>query len=368
MSRYTFSLADKTDDSALRQRMREDIMEGNIALTFRREPCYFDGTGLQGESCKVIKCTDRTNNRIVGVATRSVLSAYVNGSVQPLGYLSDLRGDESNRGGTLLARGYSFLKKLHQQSDISLYYTMVLDGNHTALDLLTSGRAGLPLYRPMGKVHSPAIHLDRPRFHRHSTDIEIGNPTVAELPSVLALVNRRYSQHQFAPVYTPQDINTPRLFGLKREDIYVAFRDSKPIGCIACWDQQATRQIHIERYSAALRWIRPLYNLASNLLPVKPLPDIGGRLPFFYLAWIAIDNNDCRVFRDLLETIYEKRRHGPWQFFIAGLHEKHPLLAELGRFRHEQSAGHLFAVHWQQDQQAFDRLDNRIPHIEAGAL
>ena len=42
-ARYQFSLAGHDDDAALRQRMAEDHMQGNIVLSFRREPDYFLG-------------------------------------------------------------------------------------------------------------------------------------------------------------------------------------------------------------------------------------------------------------------------------------------------------------------------------------
>ncbi|MBT8098391.1 MAG: hypothetical protein KJO82_01505, partial [Gammaproteobacteria bacterium] len=121
-------------------------------------------------------------------------------------------------------------------------------------------------------------------------------------------------------------------------------------------------------YNPALRLARPFYNLFASARSRKTLPDPGERIPFFYLAWTAIENDDRAVFRDLLEHVYAARRSGPWHFFIAGLHENHPLAAELDRFRSIPSSGHLFAVHWSDGQSAFEALDDRVPHIEAGAL
>ncbi|WP_419612165.1 hypothetical protein, partial [Thiolapillus sp.] len=63
-----------------------------------------------------------------------MLPAWINGSTQHLGYLADLRGDPAYRGSTLLARGYRFLRQLHEDDPVPLYYSLILDGNRLALD------------------------------------------------------------------------------------------------------------------------------------------------------------------------------------------------------------------------------------------
>lgn len=368
MSRYDFEMADANDDAALRRRMAEDVLDGKIAVTFRREPRYFAGTALQGNSAQVMKCVSRPDGRIVGLFTRAQLQAYVNGDPATLGYLCDLRADASVRGGTLLARGYRQLRALHEAAPIDLYYTMILDGNETALSILTSGRASLPAYRPLGKVLTPALHLDRRRHYRFSKDLQIVTATSTTIQSVIDFVNEQYRHKQFAPVYTRDDLGGGRFAGLQIDDVYVAVRGGRIVGCVACWDQSRVRQIVVERYNPALRLARPLYNVAANVLSRKALPRSGEKIPFFYLAWIAIEDDDRETFRALLEHVYEDRRRGPWHFMFAGLHERSPIAPELESFRHIASAGHLFAVHWPDGRAAFEALDQRVPHIEIGAL
>ena len=368
MSRYEFQLAQPEDDADLRRRMAEDVLDGTIAVTFRREPDYFAGTALQGSAAEVMKCVQKPEERIVGLCTRTRVPAYINGEPQTVGYLCDLRADPSVRGGTLLARGFRKLRELHEAAPLPLYFTMILDGNDVAIDVLTSGRASLPQYRPLGRVLTPALHLDRPRRFRSTAGIRIATANATTIDGVIEFVNREFRKKQFAPAYGIDDLRGARLSGLRIEDIYVAFDGERIVGCIACWDQSHVRQVYVERYSRALKLARPFYNLFAGVSSRKALPDPGNRIPFFYLAWIAVENDDRAVFRELLEHIYAERRQGPWHFFIAGLHEDHPLAGELDRFRGILSSGHLFAVHWADGQAAFDALDGRVPHVEAGAL
>src|SRR5215831_864280 len=102
MRRYRFELATAADEPQLRARMAEGPLAGDIAISFRREPSYFRGCRLQGDATEVVKCVDAQTDTIVGLGSRSTSVAYVNGEVQRIGYLADLRSIAAHRGGTLL--------------------------------------------------------------------------------------------------------------------------------------------------------------------------------------------------------------------------------------------------------------------------
>ena len=368
MSRFRFSLADERDDAALRQRMAQDVLQGTIAVSFRREPSYFSGAVVQGEQVQIIRCMDRRNNALVGMGARMVLPAWINGEIHQLGYLADLRGDPAYRGGTLLARGYRFLRELHEQQPLPLYYSVILEGNATALESIARGRAGLPCYQPMGRMLTPAIHLDLPRRRLKQSGIRFRQASPENLDEVFAFINRQYARKQLAPVYQPGDLEQGRLRGLQARDIHLAIRGNELVGVLAAWDQKSFRQTHVECYSPGLARLRPLYNLLSRMTPLKALPEPGARIPYFYLALCAIADDDRDVFRLLLSHVYDHYRKGPWHYFIAGLHEDNPMSSLLQEYRRIEAAGHLFVVHYPEDQAAFDSLDERFPHVEMGAV
>ncbi|MDH3762394.1 MAG: hypothetical protein OEU50_15545, partial [Gammaproteobacteria bacterium] len=124
----------------------------------------------------------------------------------------------------------------------------------------------------------------------------------------------------------------------------------------------------VERYSAGLRMLRPFYNTLSRFTAFKPLPDPGCTLPYFYLAFVNIEDNDAQLFRGLLRYLYRDRRSGPWSYFVAGLHESDPLSRVLSEYRSIEAAGRLFAVHYAEDQQAYEQLDGRIPYVEIAMI
>ncbi len=366
MSRFEFTLAGPADDAALRRRMAEDRMDGHVSVSFRREPSYFAGCQLQGEATQVIKCTDRVTGELVGLGSRLTLQGFVNGNPERIGYLSDLRAAPAVRGGTLLARGYRFLRQLHEQDPIPFYYSIILEGNQAALGNLTGARAGLPHYRDLGRILSPAIHLDMARHRVRETGLRFVRGRQGQLPEIMAFLRREYARKQLAPVYHASDFGTPRLRDLQPEDITLALRGERIVGTLAAWDQHRFRQTHIERYSTPLALMRPGYNLLARVTPLKPLPATGERIPYFCLALAATERNDPAIFRALLAQVYESRRRGPWNYCIAGLHESDPLAEVLTEYRRIESAGRLFVIHYPEDEPAFRALDTRPPYVEIG--
>jgi hypothetical protein len=362
VSRFEFSLAGAADDAQLRQRMAQDWMEGGIAVSFRREPSYFAGCALQGEAAQIIKCTARATGRIVGMGSRLKTRVYVNGAPAQVGYLADLRAAPQVRNRTLLARGYRFLRGLEQADRLPFSYTVVYDGNERALQALLGARAGLPVYAPLGTMLTPALHLDVPKRALRLPGVSFTRGSSALAEAIVSFLNARMALRQLAPVYRLEEFRPGgRLAAFPWQTFFVALRDGRVVGTLAAWDQSAVRQTHVERYPALLALLRPLYNLASRLTPLKPLPSAGSRVPYLYFSGLSVEQDDPQLFRALLRFAYNALRGGPWHYAIAGLHERDPLAPLLGEYRSIAAAGRIFVVTFDDAPAA---LDGRIPYVE----
>jgi hypothetical protein len=365
MSRYEFSLAQAADDAQLRACMSGVWMEGRMAVSLRREPSYFAGCRLQGDAVQVIKCTDRLDGRIVGMGSRATLRVHLNGAAARLGYLADLRALPDGRQGTLLARGYRFLHELHRRDPVPFYLSVIFDGNERALGNLLGARAGLPIYRSLGRILTPAIRFDfarEPLRVAHTVFERAGDDTMHD---ITAFLSDQLPLKQFTPVVGEADFaDAGRLHGLRAQDFFIAKRHGRIVGCIAAWDQSNIRQTHIERYSTGLGLLRPVINFASKLSPVKPLPAPGERVAHLYLCLAAVADNSLPVFRGLLRHAYNALRTGPWHYAICGLHERDPLAAAFDDYRCIAAAGQLFVVHYPQDGDAMNGIDTRLPGFE----
>jgi hypothetical protein len=368
MSRFTFSLATLKDDAQLRARMAQDWIAGDISVSFRREPNYFAGCHLQGDSVQVITCRENSSNQIVGLGSLCSTLVHINGVLTRAGYLADLRGDPAYRNGTLLARGYRFLRTLHEANPLPSYYTIIFEKNEAALRSLVNARAGLPAYEAVGRIRTPALHLDfpKPAIHIEGLSLRRANPN--DLSTIIAFLNQRLSLKQFSPVYTVRDFAAGgRCGSLPIDQFFLALQGGIIVGTIGAWDQKEVRQTHIERYSAKLNAFRPLYNLASLVSSLKQLPTVGSRVPYLYLCCIATKDNDVTIFRALLRFAYNELRTGPWHYAIAGLHDSDPLATVLEEYRGIPTAGLLYRVNFGSDASRESpqiELDSRIPYVE----
>ncbi len=369
MSRIVFELATPSDDAALRRLLAEIPMGGGIRVAFEREPSYFHAVGVQGHFAQVVVARDTATGALAGVGTRSVSPRFVNGEVRQVGYLSDLRLAPAYRGGTLVARGYRLLRELHRDGRADLYYTVIAADNETALRTIAARRAGLPPYRDLGLLLSPAVNLVR-RRRALPADVEIVRGHRRLLPDIVACLNRNGQRRQFGPAYAVEDFDPACawLRGFRVEDFYAALRGSRVVGVLARWDQNPFKQTRVLGYGGALRLLRPLYNLAAPVLGAPRFPAPGARLRAFYVAFVAIDGDDLAVFRALLRRLYNEAVESGYGYCLIGLHEGDPLAAALSDYRLSPFRGRLFCVHFEDGEAAYRRLDGRPPHVELAFL
>lgn len=366
MSRFVFETAGAEHDEALRRLFAENDMEGDIQISFRREPSFFHATGLQGRFCQVIAARDTATGEIVGAGTRAVRQGYINGELGNLGYLADLRLEKRYRSGLLVRQAYRYLQRLHQDGLAKIYFTAIAEKNRLALATIASGRAGIPPYRDLGRILTPAINLlkKKPpvvhgfRILRGSADL---------LPGIVSCLNRNHRRRQFAPHYELGHFSAgPR--GFKIEDFYVALRSENIVGVVGKWDQRSFKQTVVTAYHGRLRLLRPLYNFASALAggPVYPAP--GARVRFFYASFIAIDDDDVNVFAGLLRELYNDHIAAGYDYFLLGLHESDPLRSALKDFYLTPFSARLFAVHFADGAALFESLNGAVPYVEIAAL
>ena len=278
MSRYQFEIAGPDADADLRLILASTPMQGRISIGMRREPSWFDGAVVDGFSRQVVACRDQDTGRIFGFGCRSLRQLYVNGVPGVVGYLSSLRVLPEYRNLGQVARGYAFFRRLHQDGLAPFYLTTIAEGNETALSILTSGRAGLPIYHAAGRIHTIAIALPRRRASiQWPSDIKPARST--DLPAVVDFLKVNGPRRQFFPVYGLEDFHgSPGLLrGLELDRLLIAERGGRIAGVLAAWDQHAFRQQVIHSYSGPLRWRGPCTTCQPGCAAGPGCPDPDSR-------------------------------------------------------------------------------------------
>lgn len=371
MAKYRFDLANATDDDDLRAILTATPMPGMVSVGFQREPSYFGAAVVEGRFRQVVAARDTTANCIVGFGSRSVCDRYVNGQPTPIGYLSTLRLLPEHRRGRLVGRGYALLRKLHEDRRTSLYLTTIVQDNHAAIEVLTTGRASLPIYQPAGRYHTVAISLTHGRQRRNGrSGIEIRSAKMGDMPAILDFLRTVGPRRQFFPCYEAEDFfaGDGLLRGLLPEDLLLAWSGNRVIGTLAAWDQLAFRQMVVHGYGKPLRWLRPLYNGWAGLLGLPRLPPPGSLMCCLVGALPMACDDDPEVFRALLDTLIAQRSGQTWNHLLVGMHESDPLLPVLQERPARCYMTQVYLACWEDGEDLRGSLDGRPLYLELGSL
>lgn len=369
MRPYRFELAAAADDADLRHILAATPMPGHMSVSFRREPSYFAGARVDGRFRQVVAARDLDNGRLVGFGCRSLMPRWVNGRTEPIGYLSSLRllAEHRNRG--LVARGYAMFRRLHRDGRTRLYLTTIAEGNRTALELLTSRRAGLPAYHFAGRYHTLALHLGGKQQRGDTNGVEVRPARAEEVGHLVEWLRTEGARKQFFPLYEGEDFGTETgIFkDLRLEDLLLARRGGELVGVLAGWNQMGFRQTVVHGYGRIMNGIRPLYNLWARWFGRPVLPRTGEAFRYLTAALPVVHNDDAAIFTALVETL-RARAAGAYSYLLLGLHEADPLFAAARRWRARWYTTRLYLVCWDDGEELRKSLDARPPYLELGCL
>jgi hypothetical protein len=372
VARYEFQLATRADDAPLRAILAATPMPGNVSVSFRRDPSFFDAAVVDGAFHQVVVCRDHEEDRIVGFGCRSVRDRFVNGQPLAVGYLSSLRLLPEYRRLGLVARGYAYLRSLHRDGMTPFYLTTIAQGNERALSTLTTGRAGLPGYLFAGRYHTLVIPISR-RLHRFTcpdATLQIREATPFDRDALIAFLQSVGPARQFFPCLGPADFfeATSTFRNLTPGDVMLAFRRGRLVGTLGGWDQQGFRQSVVERYGRLLGWLRPLYNARAMIWGRPLLARVGEPLRCLMAAIPTVLEDDAVVFESLLKAVLARASGGCADYLLVGLHETDPLLRWARRLAAESYVTRLYLVCWEDGDSLRARLDDRPSYLELGFL
>ncbi len=377
MAAFAYRLATEADEADLRRLLRESPMPGAISVTFEREPHYFRAAAIEGFH-QTIVCRDSQTDALLGMGSRSVRPVYLNGTVQLVGYMSQLRLSPHHGWGMSAARavtqGFEFIHTLHADGRAPFYLMSVIADNSPARRLLESGLPAIPRLQPYALWHTYVVYLGqakRPAPLPAGLRLEPGDTSY--VPGILDCLQRNGAGCQFAPYWCSETLFNPDCTpDLRPEDFLLALKGKRVVGCIAAWDQSRFKQSVVHAYAGLIgRW--PLARVALNRLaplgwwPKLPAPDTPWRN--CYASHLAVDDADPAVFTALVRAFYRRARDQGFSYFILGLAEADPLSQMVRRgYRHITYPSQIYLVGWEDSWEAISRVDRRPPGLEVAVL
>ena len=314
-----FSLATPSDDEGIRRLLATNPMPGRIRVRFEREPSYFAGCGPDTDVLIA-----RDGDCVVGVACRSLRKLYVNGAVEEIGYLGQLRVDRAHRGQLLTARGYRVMRELHERRPARGYYTTIVDGNAQAEGVLVRKSRGLmPRYRFLEKLVTCAVPVER----RPLRPPGLGPRSTSDVANLF-------------PAYEPQG--------------EIVKTDA---GSAALVDQRAFKQTVIDGYDRPLGLMRPFYNLLGGIR----LPRPNTALNHAYVTHFQAEDPHA-----LINAVIERARG--YDHILLGFTEGDPALQAVRRFRPVEYISSIYTVAFDDGDDFHDRLLARPRALDISAL
>ncbi|HAA61661.1 MAG TPA: hypothetical protein DCE39_12100 [Planctomycetaceae bacterium] len=370
MSRYQFELSCPKDDQDLRVLFAATPMDGNVRVRLEHDPAVHRQHASDDHLHQTIVCRDTLSGRVIGAGSRQINLRYVNGQLRPVGYLGGLRCLPEHRSRGLVARGYAFLKELHQDQRADFYLTTIAADNASAERVLTSGRAGLPVYRPIGRFHTLLCCSHNRRRHPSNDSVEIRTAESNDLPAIARLVQHSGPDRQFFPAYGADDFQDSNgtFHGLSLESILVARRGGQLVGLLAGWNQSSFRRAVIAGYNSLWKWLRPAWNAWASIRQRPRLPGIDEALVYLTAACPLVINSDPAIFVGLLDAAIDQQLPDQRTSLTLGLADNDPLLGVARSRRWREYVTNIFLVSWPDTQPDLPTLDHRPIYLELGCL
>lgn len=318
--------ATDADNAALVALTAACTMRGDIALRMDRAPDFFALTRLEADETRV-GIVAGEDGQVVGCVAASRRRAYVNGSLETICYVSDLKVHPSARGSGVADLLTAYARDASGElAGMDAPCVLTILGGNTPMERRARGPRGMPALSRFATLSVVAIPLLWERRER-PLGLTVRSATVDDLDDMAALWNGRARVRQLAGVFDAGQLalwiaDAP---GLTLPDYLLAVDGSgRVVGFVGVWDQTAFKQLRVVSYSPRLALVRRGINLIAPLTGAPRLPEPGGALPA--LATVNLCAGDPAVLRALILEAYRRHRGGRFGFITVGLDVCDPLL------------------------------------------
>jgi hypothetical protein len=384
--KFDLAIAGAEDDGPIRRLLSENPMPGAVTVAFEREPDFFRGQQIMGDRCQTFKAVERASGRLAGIVSVASSKRWINGEVRSVGYVGGVRIAKEFQGKMLPLRAFPFIRERAGQGWPGLWFGAIVHGNPTARALFVDlPRTSFPRPEEVSQIHTLAIltrkqeqgrraanhgpTVEQSYTPRSSGRVGIVRGTQASRESIVSFLNETGRRREFFPVVSRNHFaEESRPPYPAPGDFLAALIDGEIAGVCAVWDQSDFKQTVVHGYSGWLARAKPLINASGPIAGMKRLPEIGDEISSAYLSFLAVQNDDPVVFRELLKAAVADAYSRGKDYLMTGFSIRDPLLKIAKKCRHilYRSTMYAFSFDGPLTEDAFDR--RKIPYLEGATL
>lgn len=363
MTTFDIRLATSADNSAILGLIGQPQPSNGVNFAFERLPDYFTSAHISHQKPHTLVVERRDNKEVVAMVNMGFREVFVDGQPQQIRYGSDLRIAPEYQGTRVLIYINRAVRDCVQDT---WYQSVILDENDKSRGALEGGRAGLPLFKPMGSILTHTITGVKRGFLRAN----LQNATINDVEDMNAFISKMSDYYQFLPNYDFKKLAMGDGYfnGLTLGDFLLLRDDKLQIrGLVGLWNQKSFKQTRVVDYSRSVALFRPFYNVWSILSGGFILPAKGQTFDYLALHSPLTHPQDTEAFRQLLHSAWQQVRLQNKRAMTLTLADSDPRLAVLSDFSSIPLKAYQYTAAFKE--QFLPALDAaRIPYFESGRL
>lgn len=329
------SAADNTnllDFQALR------AMQGGLPMRFDRGPDYFALHRCHAPDHRTWVAESEVGE-LKGIASLVVRDGYLQGDVQPVAYLGDLRLVPDRRlSRSWMAEVKVRLSEVARETGAQHAYCCVIRGNRLAAQSLLGGRRANPLMLSHWRGYSNvAVYGQRgwPGTLRNADNVRIVQAQPGHADALRAFLDSESAGQPFGCVFSEAEfsrrLNTWPDFAIQSFFLALDARNNV-VGCVAPWDAGQIKRVVLEKMPLSHQALRLAFNACAPLLGRPAIAAPGQALQDIYLSHLQVRQRNPQIFAALLDVVWSHLR-GRYALMQLCLYDNDPLWRAMKRYR-----------------------------------
>lgn len=308
------------------QRLFNIPVAGNIGIALTRQPEYLTGAFVQCEQPEIWLAVSA--GRAVAVCNFGRRRLWVDGKVNWVRYMCDLRIDPAFQGSNILLRLTAKFNEICAHDTLPAQ-TIVFADNELMLQLIRKREEKptlkyFPYYHEAGNYSSHFIATKNYSAAPLPPGYLIKSAAEMDLGKLQAFWDKHASVRPYYPYYSFIDYHMPYYKGFDLDRLYVLQYNTEIKAIAGIADTSAYKQTVITSYSKLYGLLRPAYNLIAQLSNGFVLPPAGSRLEYRYVHSILVANDEAASFELLLNYMCQKHQTDT-PYLLCGLSDMNPL-------------------------------------------